>query len=235
MLRRFAPHIIIVSLVFASISVFLMQKITSNSYVDPQAARSCAELLSLYSAPYRPRLSRALSTTMSMCDYSVQFYDAEEALVRRVEAPDSPCVRLHEALDRLKGRHGLALLDRIASCQTAAVDPGVKGDSPVLKVEARLGSQTPISEVQPCEEVQASLVQDVPSERAFQAFKANPTKKNHCDFLIEVSNTERAIIGRFESASLHCRVLDQLNTQHAKTLETQTKVCEAAAVDADGL
>jgi hypothetical protein len=83
--------------------------------------------------------------------------------------------------------------------------------------------------------VQASLVQDVPSERAFQAFKANPTKKNHCDFLLEVSNTEQAIIGRFQRASLHCGVLDQLKTQHVKTVETQTKVCEAAAVDPDGL
>jgi hypothetical protein len=79
MLRRFAPHIVIVSLVLASISVFVVQKITSDSYIDPHAARSCAELLSLYSAPYRPTRSRALSTTMSMCDYSVQFYDAEEA------------------------------------------------------------------------------------------------------------------------------------------------------------
>jgi len=235
MLRRFAPHIVIVALVLASISVFVVQKITSDSYIDPQAARSCAELLSLYSAPYRPTLSRALSTTMSMCDYSVQFYDAEEALVRRVEAPDGPCVRLHEALDRLKGRHGLTLLDRIGSCHAAAVDPSVKGDTLVLKAEARLGPQTPISEIQPCEEVQASLVQDVPSERAFQAFKANPTKKNHCDFLLEVSSTEQAIIGRFESASLHCGVLDQFKIQHAKTLETQTKVCEAAAVDPDGL
>jgi hypothetical protein len=170
-----------------------------------------------------------------MCDYSVQFYDAEEALVRRVEAPDGPCVRLHEALDRLKGRHGLTLLDLIGSCHAAAVDPGVKGDTLVLKEEARPGPQTPISEVQPCEEVQASLVQDVPSERAFQAFKANPTKKNHCDFLLEVSNAEQAIIARFQSASLHCGVLDQLKTQHAKTLETQTKVCEAAAADPDGL
>jgi hypothetical protein len=119
MLRRFAPHIVIVALVLASISVFVVQKITSDSYIDPQAARSCAELLSLYSAPYRPTLSRALSTTMSMCDYSVQFYDAEDALVRRVEAPDGPCVRLHEALDRLKGRHGLTLLDRIRKREPA--------------------------------------------------------------------------------------------------------------------
>lgn len=235
MLRRFAPHIVIVCLVLASISVFVVQKITLDSYVDPQAARSCAELLSLYSAPYRPTQSRALSTTMWMCDYSVQFYDVEETLVRRVEAPDGPCVRLHEALNRLKGRHGLTLLDRIGTCHAAAIAPGAKGDTLVLKDEARPGPRMPTSEIQPCEEVQASLIQDVPSERAFQAFKANPTKKNHCDFLLEVSNTEQAIIGRFESASLHCGVLDQLKIQHAKTLETQTKVCEAAANDPGGL
>jgi hypothetical protein len=53
--------------------------------------------------------------------------------------------------------------------------------------------------------------------------------------LLEVSNTEQAIIGRFQNASLHCGVLDQLKAQHAKTLEIQTKVREAAAVDPDGL
>lgn len=170
-----------------------------------------------------------------MCDYSVQFYDAEEALVRRVEAPDNPCEHLREALGRLKGRHGLTLLDRIESCHAAAVDPDVKGGPLILKEEFQAESPTSPTEIQPCEEVQESLVQDVPPERAFQAFKAHPTKKNHCDFLLEVSNTEQAIINRFERMSLHCGVIDRLKTQHAETLETQTKVCEAAAVDPDGL
>jgi len=246
MLRRFAPHILIACLVLASLGVWVwkiiwVQKIMLEPYVDPRLARSCGELLSLYSA--RPTLSaistasdtRALSTTMRMCDYSVQFYDAEEALIRRLEAPDNPCERLRDALDRFKARHGLTLLDRIGSCHVAAVDPTVKGGALMAEAKLQARFQTPISEVQPCEEVHESLVHDVPPERAFQAFKAHPTKKNHCDFLLELSNTEQAIISRFESASQHCGVLDQLKTQHAKTLETQTKVCEAAALDLDGL
>jgi hypothetical protein len=182
--------------------------------------------------------SRALSTTMRMCDYSVQFYDAEEALIRRLEAPDNPCVRLRDDLDRLKDTHGRMLIDRTGSCHAAAINsgaPDVKGDTLVIRLDARLEPQTPISEVQPCEELRASLVQDVPPERAFQAFKAHPTKKNHCDFLLEVSDTEQAIISRFERAKLHCGSLDHLKTQHAETLETQKRVCEAAAIDPEGL
>lgn len=240
MLRRFAPHLVIACLVLASLGVWVwkimgVQKIMSVSYVDPRAARSCEELFSLYTAPYRPAVSRALSTTMHMCDYSVQFYDAEEALIRRVEAPDNPCARMRDALDRLKENHGRTLIGRIGSCHTAALDPNpnVKG-ALIVAAKFQAGSQTPISEVQPCEEVRASLMQDVPPERAFQAFKAHPTKKSHCDFLLEVSDTEQAIINRFERASVHCGMLDRLKTQHAKTLETQTKVCEAAAVDPNG-
>ncbi|MBO0759168.1 MAG: hypothetical protein J2P54_25285 [Bradyrhizobiaceae bacterium] len=252
MLRRFAPHIVVACLVLASLGVWAwkimsMQKIMLQSYVDPRAAKSCAELLSLYSA--RPTVqtistssdkSRALSTTMRMCDYSVQFYDAEEALIRRVEAPDNPCVRIGDSVNRLKDTHGRMLIDRIGSCHAAAINPGVpdvKGGTRgfSVMVDARGEPQTPISEVQPCEELRASLVQDVPPERAFQAFKTQPTRKNHCDFVLEISGTEQAIISRFESAGLHCGVLDRLKTQHAETLETQTKVCEAATVDPDGL
>jgi hypothetical protein len=170
-----------------------------------------------------------------MCDYSVQFYDAEEALIGRVAAPDNPCARMRDALDRLKGNHGRTLLDRIESCHAAAINPGVQGGNLILRADTQAVPQTPISEIQPCEEVRASLVQDVPSERAFQAFKANPTKQTHCDFLLEVSNTEQAIISRFESARLNCGVLDRLRTQNFETLKTQAKVCEAAAVDPDGL
>lgn len=236
MLRRFTPHIVIGCVVLASLGVWVQKivwvpKIMPDSYVDPRAARSCAELLSLYSAPYRPTVSGAVGTTMRMCDFSVQFYDVEEALIRRVESPDNPCAHVLDA-DRLKGRHGLTLLDRIWSCHAAAVDPApdVKGGILVVMVDG-----TPISEVQPCEELHKSLVQDAPSERAFQAFKAHPTEKNHCDFLLEVSDTEQAIINRFERASLHCGELDRLKIIHAKTLETQTKVCDAAAVDPGGL
>jgi hypothetical protein len=74
-----------------------------------------------------------------------------------------------------------------------------------------------------------------PPDRAFKAFESHRTKKDHCDFLLEVSNSEQAIINRFQSASIHCGVLDRLKTQHGETLETQTKVCEAAALDPDGL
>lgn len=44
---------------------------------------------------------------MRMCDFSVQFYDAEEALIRRFEAPDNPCVHVRDA-DQLKRRHDAA-------------------------------------------------------------------------------------------------------------------------------
>ena len=233
MLRRFAPHIVIACLVLASLGVWAW-KIIPESYVYPRAARSCEELFSLYSAPYRPNVSRTLSTTMSMCDNSVQFYDAEEALIRRVEAPDNPCVRIGDSLDRLKDTHGRTLIDRSGSCHAAAIDPDFKG---LLRVKDSFKSatQTPISEVQLCDEVHESLVQDVPPEQAFQAFKAHATKKNHCDFLLEVSNTEQATINRFERASVNCGDLGWLKTQHAKTLETQTKVCDAAAVEPDDL
>lgn len=233
MLRRFAPHIVIACLVLVSLGVWkIIWEIMPESYVDPRAARSCAELFSLYSAPYLPRMSPALSATMQMCDNSVQFYNAEEALIRRLEAPDNPCVRMRDALDRIKGRHSLTLLDRIGSCHAAAVDPDFKGLMAVKESFDR--PQTPVSEVQLCEEVKTSLMQDAPSERAFQAFKTHPTKKNHCDFLLEVSNTEQAIINRFERASVNCGDLDWLKTQHVKTLETQTKVCDAATIDPDG-
>jgi hypothetical protein len=143
---------------------------------------------------------------------------------------------MRDALDRIKGRHGLTLLDRIGSCHAAADDPDFNGLMAVkLADKASFDRpQTPVSEVQPCEEVHASLMQDAPSDRAFQAFKAHHTKKNHCDFLLEVSNTEQAIINRFESASVNCGH-DWLKTQHVRTLETQTKVCDAAAIDPDGL
>jgi hypothetical protein len=85
------------------------------------------------------------------------------------------------------------------------------------------------------EELWGSLIQDVPPDQAFKAFKSHRTKKNHCNFLLEVSNSEQAIINRVESASPNCGVLDRLKRQHAETRETQTKVCEAAAVDPDGL
>jgi hypothetical protein len=130
---------------------------------------------------------------------------------------------MRDALDRIKGTHGRTLLDRIGSCHVAAVDPDFKGFR-ALGVSLSDRPQTPVSDVQLCEEVRASLMQDAPSDRAFQAFKAHPTKKNHCDFLLEVSNTEQAIINRFERASVNCGSLDWLKTQHAKTLETQTKI-----------
>lgn len=240
MLRRFAPHIVIACLVLASLGVWVWKiiwEIMPESYVDPRAARSCAELFSLYSAPYRPTMSPALSTTMQMCDRSVQFYNAEEALIRRLEAPDNPCERMRDELDRIKGSHGLTLLGRIGSCHAAADDPDFKGLMG-LKIADKVSSdraQTPVSEVQLCEEVQASFMQDAPSDRAFQAFKAHPTTKNHCDFLLEVSNTEQAIINRFERANVNCGHLDWLKTQHVKTLKTQTKVCDAATIDPDRL
>jgi hypothetical protein len=240
MLRRFAPHIVIACLVLAFLGVGVWKiiwEIMPESYVDPRAARSCAELFSLYSAPYQPTLSPALSTTMQMCDRSVQFYNAEEALIRRLEAPDNPCERMRDALDRIKGSHGLTLLDRVGSCHVAADDPGFKGLMSVkLADKASFDRpQTPVSDVQLCEEVHASLMQDAPSDRAFQAFKAHTTKKNHCDFLLEVSNTEQAIISRLERASVNCGHLAWLKTQHVETLEIQTKVCDAAAIDPDGL
>lgn len=234
MLRRFAPHIVIACIVLASLGVWVWKMIWEKlpeCYVDPRAARSCAELFSLYSAPYQPTMSPALSTTMQMCDRSVQFYNAEEALIRRLEAPDNPCERMRDALDRIKESHGLTLLDRIGSCHAAADDPdfkGLMGDKIAIK-DSYDRPQTPVSEVQPCEEVHASFMQDAPSDQAFQAFKAHPTKKNHCDFLLEVSNTEQAIINRLERASVNCGHLDWLKTQHVKTLKTQTKVCDAAA------
>jgi len=174
---------------------------------------------------------------MSMCDYNIQFYNAEEAMIHRLDAPDNPCVRVRDT-QALRQRHGITLLKRIGSCHAAAIDPNpiVKGGfSLMIRADSHVGPQTPISETQRCEEVQASLMQDVPSDRAFQEFKVHPTKKNHCDFLLEVSATEQAIIDRFERASAHCDVLDGLKTQHAKTLGTQMKVCDAAAVDPDDL
>jgi hypothetical protein len=237
MLRRFAPHIVIACLVLASLGVWVWKIIweTMPAYVDPRAARSCAELFSLYSAPFQPTMSPALSTTMQMCDRSVQFYNTEEALIRRLEAPDNPCERMRDALDRIKGSHGLALLDRIGSCHVAAQDPNFKGLMGVKIKDSLDGFHTPVSEVRLCEEVHASFMQDEPSDRAFQAFKAHPTKKNHCEFLLEVSNTEQAIINRLERAGVNCGHLDWLKTQHGKALKTQTKVCDAAAIGPDGL
>ena len=103
----------------ASLGVWVWWEIMPEPYVDPRAARSCAELFSLYSAPYRPTMSPALCTTMQMCDNSVQFYNSEEALIRRLGAPDNPCERMRDALDRIKGTHGRTLLDRIGSCHVA--------------------------------------------------------------------------------------------------------------------
>ena len=94
---------------------------------------------------------------MQMCDNSVQFYNSEEALIRRLGAPDNPCERMRDALDRIKGTHGRTLLDCIGSCHVAAVDPDFKGFR-ALGVSLSDRPQTPVSDVQLCEEVRASLM-----------------------------------------------------------------------------
>jgi len=227
MLRRFAAPIVIVCLALASLGVSAPQKIVS----DP-----CAELLSsFYSAPFHATGTHALNLKMDSCEYMIQFYDAEQALITHVEAPGGKCVLSRNSLGQLRARHGITLLHRIEACHAAAVDPGFKASVETLTSEFAM-PQTPFSETQRCpEELWASLIQDVLPDRAFKAFKSHRTKKNHCDFLLEISSSEQAIINRFESASPNCGVLDRLKTQHAETLEAQTKACEAADLDPDGL
>jgi hypothetical protein len=224
MVRRFVPHLVIACLVSTSVGVSLAQKVTS----DP-----CAELLSsFYSAPFYPTVPHALNLKMGSCNFMIQFYDAEQAFVSRV-APGGICNG--DSLGQLSASHGVTLLHRIEACHAAAVDPDFKASVETLTSEFAM-PQTPFSETQRCsEELWASLTQDVPPDRAFKAFESHRTKKHHCDFLLEVSNSEQAIIDRFESASPNCGVLDRFKAQHTETLETQAKVCEAAAVDPDGL
>jgi hypothetical protein len=118
MLRRFAHLMIIACLVLAFLSVSVAQKVTS----DP-----CAELSSSYSGPFHATVPHALNLKMYSCDFMIQFYDAEDALINHM-APGGSCEG--GSLGRLRARHGISMLQRI---ETATQQPSTLTLRPALK------------------------------------------------------------------------------------------------------
>ena len=137
-----------------------------------------------------------------------------------------------EFLDSLKASHAEAVQARIEACDAAAPDLHSEV-SARLVASAEFDSNS--SDREPCKTLLASALHNAPPDRVWKAFESHHTKKNYCDFLVEFFNSEQAIIDRFESAKAECTVPDWLKSKHAKTLETRTNVCDAAAVDPDGL
>jgi hypothetical protein len=220
MLRRFAPFMVLALIVLASVSVFIIRAITANR--DP-----CAELLGALNYP----LYRA---GKNLCDFLVQGSAGLQAYIRHIEDARDRCGLSppQEFLDSLKARHAEAVQARIEACDAAAPDQHSEV-SAWLVASAEFDSNS--SDREPCKTLLASALHNAPPDRVRKAFESHHTKKNYCDFLVEFFNSEQAIIDRFESAKAECTVPDWLKSKHAKTLETRTNVCDAAAVDPDGL
>ena len=126
MIHRFTPPVVIVCLAPAFLGVSAPQKIVSEP---------CSELLSFYSAPFRPTGTHALNLKMDTCEYMIQLYNAEQALITHVEASGGKCVLSRNSLGQLRARHGITLLHRIEACHAAAVDPGFKASVETLTSE----------------------------------------------------------------------------------------------------
>jgi hypothetical protein len=221
MLRRFAPFMVLALIVLASVGVFVIRAITANR--DP-----CAEVLEVLGALNHPFYRGG----KNLCDFHVQGSDGLQAYIRRIEDARDRCglTPPSEFLDSLKANYAEAVQMRIEACDAAAADQHSEV-STRLVVEFDSNN----SDREPCKELLASALHNPPPDRVWKAFESHHTKKNYCDFLVEYFNSEQAIIDRFESAKAECTVPDRLKSKHAKTLERRTKVCDAAAVDPDGL
>jgi len=217
MLRRFAPFVVLALIVLASIGVFIIRAITANR--DP-----CAAVLSQLSYPF-------YQGGKNLCDFHVQSSDGLQAYMRHIEDARDRCgfAPPSEFLDSLKANYAEAVQTRIEACDAEAADQhGEVSTRLVASVEFDTTSDR-----EPCKELLASARHNAPPDRVWKAFESHHTKRNYCDFLVEDFNSEQAIIDRFESAE--CTVPKRLKWKHAKTLERRTKVCDAAAVDPDGL
>jgi hypothetical protein len=219
MLRRFAPFMVLVLIVLASVGVFVIRAITANR--DP-----CAAVLGALNHPL-------YQAGKSLCDFHVQGSDALQAYIRHIEDARDRCglTPPPEFLDSLKANYAEAVQTRIEACDAAAADQH-------SEVSTRLVASAEFetnSDREPCKALLASALHHAPPDRVWKAFESHHTKKNYCDFLVEYSNSEQAIVDRLESAKAECTVSDWLKSKHAKTLERRTKVCDAAAVDPDGL
>ena len=219
MLRRFAPFIVLALIVLASIGVFIIRAITANR--DP-----CAEVSGASNHPlYRGG--------KNFCDLHVQGSDGLQAYIRHIEDARDRCglTPPSEFLDSLKADYAEAVQTRIEACDAAAADQhGEVSTRLVASIEFDTNSDR-----EPCKELLASARHNAPPDRVWKAFESHHTKKNYCDFLVEYFNSEQAIIDRLESAKAECTVPVWLKWKHAKRLERRTKVCDAAAVDPDGL
>jgi len=222
MLRRFAPFMVLALIVLASVGVFVIRAISANR--DP-----CAEVFAALNEPLHQAGKKK-----NLCDLFVQVSDGQQAYIRHIEDARDRCGLSppQEFLDSLKARHAEAVQARIEACDAAAPDQHSEV-SAWLVASAEFDSNS--SDREPCKTLLASALHNAPPDRVRKAFESHHTKKNYCDFLVEFFNSEQAIIDRFESAKAECTVPDWLKSKHAKTLETRTNVCDAAAVDPDGL
>jgi hypothetical protein len=218
MLRRFAPFMVLALIVLTSLGVFIIRAITANR--DP-----CAAVFAALNHPF-------YRGGKNFCDFHVQDSDGLQAYVRHIEDARDRCglTPSSEFLDSLKANYVEAVQARIEACDAAAADQQSGGS---YRLVASVEFDTNSSDREPCKELAASARHNPPPDRVWKAFESHHTKKNYCDFLVEYLNSEQAIIDRFESAE--CTVPNRLKLQHAKTLERRTKVCDAAAVDPDGL
>jgi len=219
MLRRFAPFIVLALIVLASIGVFIIRAITANR--DP-----CAEVSGALNHPF-------YRGGKNLCDFHVQGSDGLQAYIRHIEDARDRCglTPPSEFLDSLKADYAEAVQTRIEACDPVTV--GRHREEPAQVVLQVVEFPANHSDRGFCSELLASALHYAPPDRAWSAFEALHTKKNYCDFLVEYFNSEQAIIDRFEGAE--CTVPKMLKWKHAKTLERRTKVCDAAAVDPDGL
>jgi hypothetical protein len=220
MLRRFAPFMVLALIVLASLGVFIIRAITANR--DP-----CAAVFAALNHPF-------YRGGKNLCDFHVQGSDGLQAYIRHTEDARDRCgfTPSLEFLDSLKANYAEAVQARIEACDAAAA---AKHSEVSTRLVASAEFDTDGSDREPCKELLASALHNPPPDRVWKAFESHHTKKNYCDFLVEYFNSEQAIIDRFESAKAECTVPNRLKSKHAKTLERRTKVCDAAAVDPDGL
>jgi hypothetical protein len=219
---RFAPFMVLASIVLAAVSVFIIRAITADR--DP-----CAEVLGALNHP-------SYQAGKSLCDFHVQGSDGLQAYIRHIEDARDRCGLSPppEFLDSLEANYAEAVQARIEACDAAAGDQHGEVSAQAV-VSFRLAADPNSSRREPCKALLASALHNAPPDRVWKAFESHHTKKNYCDFLLEYFNSEQAIIDRFESAKAECTVPDWLKSKHAKTLERRTKVCDAAAIDPDGL
>lgn len=220
MLRRFAPFMVLALIVLAFIGVFVIRSITANR--DP-----CAELFGILLYPQYPARNR--------CDFFVQLADNEQAYSRRIEDARNRC-GLPAAPDYPDSLHYVeAVQTRIEACDPVTV--GRHREIPAQLVGLKLVFPSNSSDRGFCSELSASALHYASPGRAWNAFEAHHTKKNYCDFLVEIFNSEQAGIDRFGNAKAECPAAlpEWFEAKHAKTLERRKKACDAAAVDPDGL